>query len=164
MQKMMPLLFCLLISFWSYGQNISPEVISSSGGREVGTNMVIDWVLGEVATTTITGSNNTITQGFHQPYYIITRIEKVASIELDVNVFPNPTTKFITVATSLPANTDAELLLLNMEGKELKRIQLRSENENILLDLSNYPAGNYFLNIISPSNKTQQTYKIQKIR
>ena len=96
MKKLKPLLFCLLISFWSYGQNISPEVISSSGGREVGTNMLIDWVLGESATTTITGGNNSITQGFQQPYYIITRIENVASIELDVNIFPNPTTKFIT--------------------------------------------------------------------
>lgn len=162
MKKWNPLIFCLLTSLWSYGQNITPEVIGSSGGRAIGTNLVIDWTLGEVATTTLNGSNNTITQGFHQPYLLLNSLKELQKPLIEIIVFPNPTSKQINVKSKEILADGFYLVLSSIDGRLLKEVQIQSQENQWLFDLEKFATGNYLLTLFSPSKESQQVYKIQK--
>ncbi|MCB0807326.1 MAG: hypothetical protein KDC05_16140 [Bacteroidales bacterium] len=65
-----------------FSQQISPSVISSAGEEYSNGNISLSWTLGELATETLSNGNNTLTQGFQQPFYMA-----IVGIDLDLLVY-----------------------------------------------------------------------------
>jgi len=61
--------FCciLTLSMALRAQSLSPTVMATSGDYYSGANVTLSWTLGELATETLYGGNNILTQGFQQP-------------------------------------------------------------------------------------------------
>ena len=105
----------LLLSLWSniiFTQTITPEIISSSGETSQVTAIQIDWTLGEVATITIQNLSQQITQGFHQPSYVITSVSTLLQEIGHVSVYPNPTSDLLNIH-----------LNLNLNNRSMNRLQ-----------------------------------------
>ena len=60
----------LVITSFTYSQNVTPSIINSGSYTGKVDNIQFDFCLGELATTTIV-NRDTITQGFLQPYYLL---------------------------------------------------------------------------------------------
>lgn len=70
----------------------------------------------------------------------------------EVRVFPNPTSDFIRLEMNLESPQNVNVYLTDVSGKLLYMTN-RSNfvNGNIEIDVKTIPAGNYFLNVTSPS-------------
>ncbi len=71
-----------------------------------------------------------------------------------IRVFPNPTAGALRVEiTNMPENTRGSLVVWNLQGQELLRIQPLSVS--MTADLSRHPAGNYILQIVIGAEKRE---------
>ncbi|HOY96297.1 MAG TPA: T9SS type A sorting domain-containing protein, partial [Catalimonadaceae bacterium] len=67
-----------------------------------------------------------------------------------MEVYPNPTTGNIQV--QLPASeTEGILTVINLQGKELQRMELRKAEKETTLSLESYPAGLYRIQLRNAS-------------
>ena len=109
--------FILFTNFCVFGQ----EVITNQGGTYVHSSGIIDFSIGELIIET--GSNGTldITQGFHQTYWNIVKIEEHES-NYQALVFPNPTSEILNIRTNNFENItyslyDAQKKLINRKSR-----------------------------------------------
>lgn len=156
----------LLISFLYsnvFCQNSEPSVISTAGEVFQGNSMSIEWTLGETAVTTINNSSNQITQGFHQPYYVITSIGNIPSFVTQIDVFPNPTSDWLQINLLLDKNRKIEFQLYDLIGKMV----WQSKNQGVEItekkSLKDLPSSTYFLKLIIDNQPSNQVFKIQKL-
>ncbi len=156
-----PTLFVLvmIMCLWGLSQTTSPEVISSSGDHFTGTTSQMSWTIGEIQTATLVNGQTTMTQGFHQPYLMVTALEDLKE-SLQVRVFPNPTTNFLNIEFG-ESTERIGLALIDASGKQL----LVRENLSSFtsLDLSSFAAGTYFLRLTDKHAKSVKTFNIQKL-
>lgn len=142
------------------------EVITTSGDyfKPSPTSPSLSWTAGEPVTETFSSSGNVLTQGFQQSNYNITAIDEVKVKDISINVFPNPTSDFITIAiTSLNGtNADYVVALYDLQGQLLYTANY--SNTEFELDLSSYPTGTYILTVLTKENQTVQNFKIQKTK
>ena len=159
-------LLLLLISFALSkidAQTLSPEVIATSGNTMTTNNLQLDWTLGEVAITTLLNNSQQITQGFHQPNYIITSVDE-PSIEIaNVNVFPNPTIERIEIKISFNEVQSIRTSLYDINSRIIWTKDDFGQEIHRIENIQHLPIGSYFLNITSIDNQYSQTFKIQKI-
>jgi hypothetical protein len=92
LKKTALLAFITLFTINLFSQN----VISSQGDSYNDSSASIDFTIGEVVTSTVTNSERSLTQGFHQTNWSFVSIENhVPSYE--AIVFPNPTEDFLNI-------------------------------------------------------------------
>lgn len=159
----MIIILCFFLNS-ALSQNILPEVIGTAGSRATGTNTLIDWTMGEVAVTTVTSSNNIVSQGFHQPYLSILPTSIIKKPLIEVKVFPNPTSKQVHLISKEIIPPKSSLYLSNSEGKKLIELKLESGQNQWIIDLNQYPIGQYILTLEIASNSILQSYKIIKTK
>jgi hypothetical protein len=149
-----------IISFSAISQNLSPELVSSSGTHFSNATYQLDWSLGECVTTTHSADNYVITQGFHQENYSISVGITDCNTSIDITVYPNPTTDFITInITSDNLKNVSNLRLTDTNGKVL--LQEKVNEIETFLNFSEYASGVYFLSIKN-NNQLITSYKIVK--
>jgi peptidoglycan/xylan/chitin deacetylase (PgdA/CDA1 family) len=85
-------------------------------------------------------------------------IEEIESTEIKVNVYPNPNNGIFTVDFSNQRDKGALIVISDLYGHEVKRVNTASSKETI--DLSNNPSGIYMVQILS--NNRLKTTKIVK--
>lgn len=156
------ILYLTSISF-AYGQGVSPEVVSTAGDSFVGSNIQLDWTVGEVAISTLQ-STVQITQGFHQPYYYILETEELPVSIGTIKIFPNPTSDWLEMELRLKESQLVDIHLYDMQGKLIW--QTTRDGAYILekKSLQNLPKGSYVLSFLMHQNQTIQTYKIEKVK
>ena len=71
MKKIFLLAITLCLFALGYSQTITPQLISPCVNFISGGGYSLDYSLGEIATTSISGASNKLTQGFLQPYYTV---------------------------------------------------------------------------------------------
>lgn len=160
MKRILVLIIGIIWQTLVYSQNLSPDVVSSSGDYFTNANNSLSWTLGENIIETVSGPNNILTQGFQQTNYIITSINENSSDDYSIVAYPNP------------AN---ELVELKANSKELANVtaDLYDGNANLLyskifkdhlqIDLKNYVSGNYFIRVSDKERHLIRSFKIQKI-
>ncbi|MCG8327699.1 MAG: T9SS type A sorting domain-containing protein [Chitinophagales bacterium] len=156
----------LFTAIWIYNlnaQNISPVVVSSAGESYQGNLMQIDWTLGELAITSIQNSSRQITQGFHQPNYIITNIKGLPENIGYIHIYPNPTSDELQIKLDLEQQSNIEVQLISINGISLwtKKIIDNQIEENI--NIGDLPSTTYFLRFVIDESNNYQIFKIQKI-
>ncbi|MBA7582072.1 hypothetical protein ES708_23992 [subsurface metagenome] len=152
-----------ILPLYLFGQQITPEVIVSSGNYHEGSNVSIAWSLGEIVIETLTENTITLTQGFQQPYYSITSIKEIKDDRINISVFPNPTNDFIKVQIDNPKGLQIIVEISDATGRILKNSKIINNSGIEEFDLLSLTPGIYFLKIWSKDMSYTHTFLIQKI-
>lgn len=143
----------------SQAQTLSPEVISSAGGKMQSASISLDWTLGEMAVTRWNTPNGFATEGFHQPVLQITLLPEYSSPK--VSIAPNPVQSTLNVRVNEAPQKTLFAQLVDVKGRVLvQRTNLGLGNTE--LNLSNLPAGTYFLQVLQQNGKTLEAFKVVK--
>ncbi|MEM7102794.1 MAG: T9SS type A sorting domain-containing protein [Bacteroidota bacterium] len=160
MKRVFLFLCCTIIWTISYSQSVSPEVIASNGDHVVGSGVEVSWTIGESVIATFDAGATQLTQGFHQPDLVITSIEDLA-VEIDLKVYPNPTSGIVTIAYSNFAEP-LKFSVYDVLGRQLLTEEAKVANSPLTLDLTSFVAGSYFLHVTDQHSQTLKTFKILK--
>ncbi len=159
------LLFLALLSFAaasSFGQSIDQEVINSAGNHFTNTNQVTVSV-GETVIGHFRTDDNHVSAGFIQPFSLEVELvngiaeEQFASVE----VFPNPTTKYLNIKiSSKEASSIVTGLVYNQIGIAVHEVTLTHDAQTKQVDFSELPSGIYTL--VLSNSRRKSAYKIIK--
>lgn len=122
--------------------------INTSGNNASGSGGTVSYSVGQISFKTNSGSNGSVAEGVQQPYEIsiITNIGHANAITLTCNIFPNPTTDFLTLSIDNNNKEDLFFQISDETGKILKSDKI-TENET-KIDLGNYPHAIYFVGVL----------------
>jgi hypothetical protein len=156
--------FLIILSYCSLC--FSQQVISTAGGHYVNGTAQLCWTISEPVISTLSNSNNILTQGLHQTKLIIDAIEELKVSGLEISAFPNPAgecvnLKVIFLPTGQPGEMWKELSFQvnDMNGKVLIQNQIVSTETIIQMD--SYASAIYFLKV-TIDKKLVKTFKIIK--
>ncbi len=160
MKKIIIIFVGLFLTNLAISQTASPELVSSAGESFYNSTYQLDWSVGECITATHTKDEIVITQGFHQDRYIITTaIENLQNIEINISIYPNPTTEFINIRIESSKTESLQYILTDISGKILQC--KKAENNIEQIDFSTFTSGIYFLTV-KQENQIINSFKIMK--
>ena len=160
MKKLLLLIICLGLIKISVSQDISPQLISSCGEQFENDSYQLSWSIGECVISSLESGDYVLTQGFHQSSYDIeTAIETQLGIELNLKVYPNPTSDFLTLETGQSELNEMQYQILDLKGSVLENSNFNNNLER--LDFTSYSSGIYFI-IIKQDNQLIKSFKIIK--
>jgi Secretion system C-terminal sorting domain len=137
-------------------QNLSPTVVNNSGGVISILTHSLEWSLGEIAVTTISGGGNLLSQGFLQPNLLGTVPARDLFDESKFKAYPNP------VSTELILETDlkeiASVAVFDLSGKLLMKTAFKTR-----LDLQHLNKGLYVIALFNKQAQFLHALKITKI-
>jgi hypothetical protein len=149
----------LILSGISYSQSASPDVIATAGAHFAIPSMQMSWTLGETVTETVTDGSTTFTQGFQQSNVSLIGVEIVDPM-VEISVFPNPISDFLTVEVSGTA-LNSQFVLIDGAGKAVLSDKVTALTFTI--DFTTYAKGVYYLNFKNELGQILQTITLQKI-
>jgi len=136
------------------------ESPTATGGEATGTGGTASYSVGQVVYTTATGTNGSVPQGVQQPYEISTTVGiNETAINLELSVYPNPTTDYLTLKVDNFELSTLNFQLIDMQGKVIETKTVNSNATNISLE--GQPTATYFLNVVK-NNQIVKTFKIMK--
>ncbi|WP_130734125.1 T9SS type A sorting domain-containing protein [Flavobacterium sp. J27] len=151
--------FALLFGLGSvvtYGQ----QGTVSSGGDASGSGGGTSYSVGQIVYTTNFGTTGSVAQGVQQPYEIQTVLgSELFTINLNVAVYPNPTTDVLNLTIQQGAFSNLSYQLVDFNGRILASSLITSQDTTLLM--SEYPKAIYLLNVVE-NNKIIKTFKIIK--
>ena len=134
------------------------ESPTATGGEATGVGGSASYSIGQVVYTTNTGSNGSVEQGVQQPYEISATVGiNESSISLEMSVYPNPTTNYLTLKVEITKNLSYQLF--DMQGKVIASKKITDNTTTVVME--NLPTATYLLKV-TDSNKTVKTFKIIK--
>lgn len=135
------------------------ESTNASGGDALGSEGSVAYSIGQVFYTSETGSNGNVNQGVQHTYAIYAVGIDDESTNISLNIFPNPTSGYLTLQLDEYANEKMDYQLINIQGKLLQSEIIT--NAQTKIDLSTYVKGTYFIQVVRVS-KEIKTFKIIK--
>lgn len=154
-------------------ENQKQEVIASAGGYNVagtGVNKIsISWTLGETIVSTFEyhdadpAKDFTLTSGFQQPDTVIKIVTELENLDVLVNVivYPNPASELINIQFDAPVDGQIVLVLLDSQGKLIKRDLIEPAMIEKQINMQDVPAGIYYLRLTK--GKLVNVYKVVKL-
>jgi hypothetical protein len=140
------------------GELYAQESPTTAGGEATGTGGTASYSVGQVVYTAATGTNGSLAQGVQQPYEISTTVGiKETAITLELSVYPNPTTDYLTL--KVEDNTELNYQLYDLQGKVIENKKVSSTRTSI--NVENLPNAIYFLNVVK-NNQVVKTFKVIK--
>lgn len=149
------LLFVLLFARTIEAQNLSPTVVNSSGGVISNSSNSLEWSLGELAVSTLTGPTNLLTQGFLQPETGIVPTHDIFD-ESRFLAFPNPVRDKLSLQTDI--SEIATVQVHDVSGRLVLQTGFQPS-----IDLSNLNSGTYIVLLFNKQNISLHSFKISKI-
>ena len=124
------------------------EATTATGGEASGTGGTASYSVGQVAYTTNTGTNGSVAQGVQHSYEISTIVGiDVKNINLELSVYPNPTTDFLNLKIGNYDNENLSYQLYDMQGKLLENKKIVENSSPIKME--SLPSSTYFLKVYS---------------
>ena len=131
-----------------------------TGGNTSGIGGSSSYSVGQILYSTNIGANGSEAQGVQQPYEIsITTGINKTDINLELLVYPNPTTTFLKLKVENQQVESLSFQIFDMQGKLVENNKLTSNTTTINLEA--LPKSTYFLNI-TDNNQLIKTFKIIK--
>lgn len=153
-----------LLSSNTTAQEIHPHILSSAGNLNQSTTMSIEWTLGELSITTISGPSTMITQGFHQPRLVVTAIYETIENFGKLNVYPNPTSDQVTLNMEFDKKIAVQVDLTDSQGRKIIKRLYFGQNVNDIVSLRDLPNGTYFVSFSFDNNYFKKSFKILKTK
>lgn len=149
---------CLLMCF-NLAKGIAQEAVASGGGDAWGNNGSVAYSVGQLAYTSNIGANSSVAFGVQQPYEILIKTgAEELGINLNLSVFPNPTTDFLILKVDKSFDK-MDYQLYNMGGKLLLSKKLEGSVTHI--PLAEFDRAMYLLNV-KQNNRVLKAFKIIK--
>ena len=158
---MKKLLYISILVFLISNTINAQETTVSAGGEASG-NGVVSYSVGQIVYSAQTGANgNTISEEVQQPYEIsiVTEIAEAQNINLNITVYPNPTTEYLIIDIDNYKSTNIKYLIFDINGKLLQSIE--SEGKITKIETSNLIPSNYFLRVLDKDREIK-VFKIIK--
>ena len=134
------------------------EISTATGGEAIGVGGSSSYSVGQVVYTTNTGTNGSVAQGVQQAFEISTTVGiNQTSIHLEVSIYPNPTTDYLTLKTEESENISYQLF--NLKGKLIENKKVTTNNTKI--QMAELPQAIYFLKV-AKNNRIIKSFKIIK--
>lgn len=153
--------FILFITMISITSSYSQESIVIAGGNATGTGGSSSYSIGQVAYTTLPGSDGSISQGVQQPYEINTLgNDEFTGINLLMTAYPNPTVDVLNLVVVNDELDNLSYNLYDMTGKIISKNSKITTSETSV-SMHELNQGIYFL-AVNKNNKTIKTFKIIK--
>jgi hypothetical protein len=154
-----PLTMLLAVMLW-FGYAQAQESSNSSGGNATGISGTVAYSIGQVTYTTNTGSSGNIAQGVQHAYGIFTSGNSETTLNISLNVFPNPTSENLTIQISDFSNEKLSYQIYDALGKQITNGKIVGPQTHI--NTSILPASTYFINVVNKENKNVKSFKIIK--
>jgi len=152
----------LLISFLflGFGSLFAQETIPATGGDASGSGGSVSYTVGQINYTTNSDGNGSVAQGIQQPFEIqIVLGVEVETIQLELAVYPNPTTDFLNLSIQNFGNNEMSYQLYDLLGKTIESKNIQSSSTRI--QMNHLQTAAYFLRV-SENNKIIKIFKIIK--
>lgn len=149
--------FLLIITI---GRLHGQQVVSTLGGFQQTTTGSISSTMGETSTETYSNASGSITQGFQQCFIQIIPGASIETLNYDLVVYPNPTSDAITIKTNNGLIDELSVSIYDSDGRAMDLIFLNSPVSRI--DLTNFRAGTYILQLKDRNQRTLRTFTIIK--
>jgi len=160
MQKAIAFFTLTFIFITSINAQEAQEVISSAGDTKSAGGYEISWTLGEPVIETLKGTNNTLTQGFHQTNFNVTAPDDLTFPGLELSVYPNPVNYFLNLKATGREDIKLNYRLYAIDGKLLLHKKIMNNPEEI--NMHPYAEGSYLLKVTTTKDDPVQTFKIVK--
>ena len=144
--------------------SLAPSVIASGGGYGENGNISISWTLGELAVSTLTGSDMMLTQGFQQPFDIDVGIDK-NEVQWGISVYPNPVGDELQIRFDIETQGDFFIEVQDITGRVIKQEQHRQVNPGdiVMINTADYTHGVYFLKVMTTDGQQVQVTSLRKL-
>lgn len=130
------------------------EVITTSGGKAVGSGGFVDYTVGQIAYTTNFGGVYSVAEGVQQPYEILIEAapQDALDMTLSCSTYPNPVADFLTLHIENYIDEDIEYSLYDGVGKLLTTGKV--EKKKTLISMVEYVSSTYTLKVIQQRNES----------
>jgi hypothetical protein len=152
----------IALSVVCFGNMYAQQAVTSAGGDASGTAGTVNYTVGQVAYSFISGSGSNLNQGVQQPYeFFITGIALNKNILLELIVYPNPTHAVVNLKIEKPENfAGMSYVLFDAKGTRILQNEIVAKITEIPME--NLAAANYLLKVTNDKNEDLQTFKIIK--
>lgn len=131
-----------------------------TGGEAAGAGGTVSYSVGQVVYTTATGTNGSVAQGVQQPFEIsVTTGINETSINLELSVYPNPTTNFLSLKVESKKLESLTYQLIDLQGKVIENKKVNDNSTTIKME--GLPKATYFLKVTNNQNIVK-TFKVIK--
>jgi hypothetical protein len=152
--KKLIIIVSLIYSVGIYSQENS----TTSGGEGTGTGGTVSYSIGQIVYNTHSGINGNISQGLQQVYEVSSTVDlNDDAINLEIKLYPNPTTNYLTLEVSNSKKISYELS--DMQGKVIENKKVKEKNTTIRMET--LPNSIYLLKI-TEEDQSLKTFKIIK--
>ncbi len=148
----------LFLLLFVAGSATAQKVISANGGMATAAGTQVSWTIGEPITATVSDGTTTLTQGFQQSKLTVTAVNEIQVSGVEIKVYPNPTSNYVTVHYSKVVEKPI-YRLFDLSGRLIQQKNIESTDEKI--DMTEYSGGSYILKLNS-GQQPLQTFKIIK--
>lgn len=146
----------LIIANYSNAQ----QTTVTSGGDIQSSTGNASYTVGQVIYTTAYSASGTVVQGIQNPVIkVIDGIETASEIQLEMMIYPNPTTNFLTLNIGNYENTALNYQIHDLNGKLIKTKSIFDQETTISLEY--LATATYYL-IIKDGNTAIKTFSIVK--
>lgn len=137
------------------------NAIPAAGGNTSGTGGSVSYSVGQLVSSQFSGSNGILTQGVQQPYEIsvVTAIEEAEDITLEMIVYPNPATDFVSLKINNFEIRNLSYRLYDVRGSILKTGKV--DGIETTFSLQGFSSSTYFLKLFQGIIEIK-TFKIIK--
>ena len=136
MKKSLIILFQFFFCSLSYSQ----EVISTQGNSYTTSGFSLDFTIGEILINEYMIGSVILSQGIHQPSWEIVGV-KDHFTDINVTVFPNPTSSVLNIKTNEIVNVD--YIIVDSKGVSVMKGTVREKHT--VIELNFLSPGIYFL-------------------
>ena len=153
-------LLILLLFCFGLAEARAQEAVIATGGNAAGSGGSASHSVGQIVYTTATGTNGSANHGVQQPYeFFIVGLDENPGINLQLNVYPNPTPSQVTLNIGNLDPKEMIYRLYDSRGKLLISSSLREELTEI--PTGSYSNGTYLLQVYN-GKSLLRTFKIIK--
>lgn len=139
----------VLLVAWQF--HFGQDAVLSAGGEASGQGS-LSYSIGQLAYTEI-GAEASLNAGVQQVYEVFTGLEVLSGMELDMSIYPNPTSDFVQVLVKEPQVEGLTYRLCDLSGQVLNEGPIKQSPYQ--LDLQSYTSGSYFLQIVHEAGAIQ---------
>lgn len=160
MQIKKTVIVVFLVMFWfSHALHAQLQHVTPGGGGYFeGSSASVSFTIGDVATSTLTGTSVMLTQGFQQPMLQVSTFSEEMDLAISLNAYPNPVSGILNLVSNEPLKA-GRYELYSLTGSRIMEKELDGLVTKI--DFQSQVSSTYFLKIIQ-DGKAVKTFKIVK--
>ena len=152
----MKVIFVLLLIPWA-SFSVAQQLVSTAGTSMSNSSLTVEYSIGEIVTTTLTGTTQVLTQGLLQPTYAITTVtNELFDAQFSLRCYPNPVVNELVVETDFKDFRKASLY--SIDGKLMSQRVFDYQS----IRVNELPIGSYILILTDEKNLYSKTIKISK--